>query len=164
MSMLDGNVLSQSHLCPVQPGSNHSQRTRQGFVQMDVPVQQLQLPSIKKTLYQNNIPPQWRLRWSKHFHMSISNQTSKEFYASLDDLCMSSGANCPMSNECSCLLPSCLSAPIPLNSVSSVMRGTLSIVSLTMTPSLWQYNFWAQKIIKRNNGKRKMYHPSSGSL
>lgn len=48
MCMLDGNVLSQSHLCPVKPGSNHTQRTRQGLVQMDVPVQQLQLTSIKK--------------------------------------------------------------------------------------------------------------------
>lgn len=48
MSMLDGNVLSQSHFCPVKPGPNHSQRTRQGLVQMDVPVQQLQLTSIKK--------------------------------------------------------------------------------------------------------------------
>lgn len=48
MSMLDGNVLPKSHLCPVKPGSNHSQRPRQGLVQMDVPVQQLQMTSIKK--------------------------------------------------------------------------------------------------------------------
>lgn len=47
MYMLDGNVLSESHLCPVKPGSDHSQRTRQGLVQMDVPVQQLQLTAIK---------------------------------------------------------------------------------------------------------------------
>ncbi len=49
MSVLDGNVLSQSHLCPVKPSSNHPKRAWQGLVQMDVPVQQLQLTSIAKT-------------------------------------------------------------------------------------------------------------------
>lgn len=50
VSMLDGNVLSESHLCSVKPGSNHSQRTRQRLVQVDVPVQQLQLTAIKTPL------------------------------------------------------------------------------------------------------------------
>lgn len=38
VSVLERNVLPQSHLRPVKPGSNHSQRTRQRLVQMDVPV------------------------------------------------------------------------------------------------------------------------------
>lgn len=38
VSVLERNVLPQSHFCPVKPGSNNPQRTRQRLVQMDVPV------------------------------------------------------------------------------------------------------------------------------
>lgn len=55
MNVLEGDVLSQSHLCSVKPGSDHSQRPGQRFVQMNVPVQQLQLtPSERKILTKKN--------------------------------------------------------------------------------------------------------------
>lgn len=48
VSVLDGNVLPQGHLGSVQPGSDGAQRTRQGLVQVDVPVQQLRLTPVQK--------------------------------------------------------------------------------------------------------------------
>lgn len=38
VSVLERNVLPERHLCPVKPGSDHSQRAGQRLVQMDVPV------------------------------------------------------------------------------------------------------------------------------
>ena len=46
VSVLEGDVLPQSHLCSVEPGSDDSERTGQRLVQMDVPVQQLQTTAI----------------------------------------------------------------------------------------------------------------------
>lgn len=45
VSVLKRNLLPQGQLCPVQPGPHHSQGTGKRFVQVDVPVQQLQMMS-----------------------------------------------------------------------------------------------------------------------
>lgn len=42
MCLLYGHVLPQRQLRPVQPRPDHAQRGRQGLVQLDVPVQELQ--------------------------------------------------------------------------------------------------------------------------
>lgn len=45
MSVLERNILPESQLCPVEPGSHHSQGSGKRLVQVDVPVQQLHLTS-----------------------------------------------------------------------------------------------------------------------
>lgn len=107
MCMLDGNVLSQSHLCPVKPGSNHTQRTRQGLVQMDVPVQQLQLTSIKKT--HSTMARSHHRGGDADRNISTCSQAfglQKEFYASLDKRWTSRRADWPMNKTPSVLISS----------------------------------------------------------
>lgn len=60
VSVLKRNLLPEGQLCPVQPGSHHSQGTGKRFVQVDVPVQQLQLMSnFKKELKIENELGSW---------------------------------------------------------------------------------------------------------
>lgn len=65
MNVLEGDVLPQSHLCSVKPGSNHPQRSRQRLIQVDVPVQQLQMTIHETQKQQNEDPTMERPRWSQ---------------------------------------------------------------------------------------------------
>lgn len=54
VSVLKRNLLPKGQLCPVQPGSDHTQRAGKRLVQVDVPVQQLQLMCNFKSEWQGD--------------------------------------------------------------------------------------------------------------